>query len=55
MKKIHISTDALNRPPVEIDALWMTEAARRADQIDRGVVEMFESELVAAQVRELLR
>lgn len=43
-----------NLTTVEIEALWMTEAARRADQIDRGVVEMFESDVVAAEVRELL-
>ena len=55
MKKILVTADALNLTPVEIDALWMTEAARRADQIDRGVVEMFESDVVPAQVRDLLR
>ena len=55
MKKIRVSSDALNLTHVEIDALWRAEATRRADQIDRGVVEMFESDVVAAEVRELLR
>ena len=39
----------------EIESLWMVEAARRADQIDCGAVELFDGEAVAAQVRELLR
>ena len=52
---MHVSAGSLNLTTVEIEALWMTEAARRADQIDGGVVEMFESSVVAAQVHELLR
>jgi Putative addiction module component len=44
-----------NHTQPEIEALWMNEAVRRADQIDRGLVEMFDSEVVTAQVRELLQ
>ncbi len=44
-----------NLTPMEIEALWIEEAVRRADQIDAGVVELIDSKTVAAQVRALLQ
>jgi hypothetical protein len=38
---------------MEIEALWIEEAVRRADQIDAGVVELIDSKTLAAQVRAL--
>jgi hypothetical protein len=44
-----------NLSSVEIQALWLTEAARRAEQINCGAVETYDGTTVAAQVCELLR
>lgn len=44
-----------NLTPMEIEALWIEEAVRRADQIDAGVVELIDSKTVSAQVRALLQ
>ena len=41
--------------PSEIEELWLSEASRRADQLDDGSVELISAEAVAAQARALLR
>ena len=38
----------------EIDARWLDEAGRRAQQLDEGSAELIPGEAVAAQARSLL-
>ncbi len=47
------SLDAL--PPLELDRLWLEEAARRAAQIDTCEVELVSAEEVDRKARALLR
>jgi Putative addiction module component len=42
-------------PDSEVEQLWLTEAARRADEIDRGVVALISSQDVAREARALCR
>jgi Putative addiction module component len=42
-------------PDSEVEQLWLAEAARRADEIDRGVVTLSSSQDVAREARALCR
>jgi Putative addiction module component len=42
-------------PDAEVQQLWLAEAARRADEIDRGVVALVSSKDVAREARALCR
>lgn len=47
------SLDALSE--AEIDQLWLKEAARRADEIDRGLAKRVPADEVRQQARALLK
>jgi len=47
------SLDVLSEP--EIEQLWFKEAARRADEIDQGLLKRVSSADVSLQARALLR
>jgi putative addiction module component (TIGR02574 family) len=42
-------------PSSEVEQLWREEAARRADQIDRGEVKLVPADEVLAKARALLK
>lgn len=42
-------------PSAEVEQLWLEEAARRADQIDRGEVKLVPADEVLAKARALLK
>lgn len=42
-------------PLAELEQLWATEAARRADEIDRGLVKLIPSQEVDREARALCR
>lgn len=42
-------------PPQEIDRLWLSEAGRRAEEIDSGHIELIEGDEVDRKARSLLR
>ncbi len=42
-------------PDAEVAQLWLNEAARRADEIDTGVVTLISSQDVAREARALCR
>jgi putative addiction module component (TIGR02574 family) len=39
----------------DIDQLWLDEAVRRAEEVDRGEARTYSSEEVSSQARSLLR
>ena len=41
--------------PAEVQSLWLDEAERRANQIDRGEVSLVSAESVALEARAILR
>lgn len=41
--------------PQELDRLWLSEAARRAEEIDSGSVELIAGDEVDSKARSLLR
>ena len=47
------SLDALSE--TEVEQLWFEEAARRAEEIDRGVARRIPSEEVSRQAHDLLK
>jgi putative addiction module component (TIGR02574 family) len=42
-------------PSAEVEQLWLEEAARRADQIDRGAVKLVPADEVLARACALLK
>jgi putative addiction module component (TIGR02574 family) len=44
-----------NLPVAELEQLWLSEAARRADEIDRGLVKLIPGQEVDSQARALCR
>lgn len=42
-------------PSAEVEQLWLEEAARRADRIDRGEVKLVPADEVLAKARALLK
>jgi putative addiction module component (TIGR02574 family) len=44
-----------NLTPAEVQSLWLDEAERRANQIDRGEVSLISAESVALEARAILK
>jgi putative addiction module component (TIGR02574 family) len=44
-----------NLPSAELEQLWLTEAVRRADEIDRGLIKLIPSQEVEREARALCR
>jgi len=51
--KLLLSLD--NMPESEIEEAWLDEAERRANEIDRGIVELIPAEEVSRKARYLLK
>jgi len=51
--RLLLSLDDLS--DAELQEVWLDEAERRADEIDRGLVEMVSAEQVSAKARQLLK
>ncbi len=49
------SLDAASEDEAEIEQLWLQEAARRADEVDRGVARLIPGDLVMREAQALLK
>ena len=49
------SLDAAGESEAEIEQLWLREAARRADEIDRGVGKLIPADVVMREAQALLK
>ena len=49
------SLDEGSETEAEIEQLWLHEAARRADEIDRGVAQLIPADVVMREAQALLK